>query len=143
MSPTVTSDSKINFSQMYVLQSLPSHQQSLAGGIFNVVIRLSNTAVLGISTAIFSSVQTTPAGIADPILKYARTFQSTIALAAVGVLISPFIRLGTQGNAPTLELQVDKKLGKSTDAMVDATKSSQQTEEKHGLRGSSDISVAK
>ncbi|KAI1185762.1 MFS general substrate transporter [Nemania serpens] len=136
-------DLQFNVANMYVLQSLPSHQQSLAGGIFNVVIRLSNTAVLGISTAIFSSVQTTPAGIADPILKYARTFQSTIALAAVGVLISPFIRLGTQGNAPTLELQVDKKLGKSTDAMVDATKSSQQTEEKHGLRGSSDISVAK
>lgn len=109
---------------MYVLQSLPSHQQSLAGGIFNVVIRLANTAVLGISTAIFSSVESTPAGIADPMLKYTRTFQTTIALAAVGVVISPFIRLGTQGNAPKVEIEEDKKPEKSTDAMSNARKPS-------------------
>lgn len=107
------------------------------------MIRLSNTAVLGISTAIFSSVESTPAGIADPILKYTRTFQTTVALAAVGVVISPFIKLGTQGNAPTVEIQEEEKLEQSTNAMVDAKKPSQQTEEKHDLRGSSDISVVK
>jgi hypothetical protein len=85
---------------MYVLQSLPSHQQSLAGGLFNVFIRLSNTAVLGISTAVFSSIESTPAGMQDPMLKYTRTFQTSIALAAAGLVLAPFIKIGTQGNAP-------------------------------------------
>ncbi|KAI1363029.1 major facilitator superfamily domain-containing protein [Xylaria arbuscula] len=109
---------RLTSSQMYVLQSLPSHQQSLAGGIFNVVIRLSNTVVLGISTAVFSSVESTPAGIANPMLKYIRTFQTTVALAAAGAVIAPFIRLGTQGNALNLEVQEEKeKLGASTKIM--------------------------
>ncbi|KAI0541239.1 major facilitator superfamily domain-containing protein [Xylaria digitata] len=107
-------DLQFNVANMYVLQSLPSHQQSLAGGIFNVVIRLSTTAVLGISTAVFSSVESTPAGIADPMLKYMRTFQTTVALAAAGVAISPFIKLNTQGNAPKGEVrEEEEKLGNS------------------------------
>ncbi|KAJ3560752.1 hypothetical protein NPX13_g9199 [Xylaria arbuscula] len=111
-------DLQFNVANMYVLQSLPSHQQSLAGGIFNVVIRLSNTVVLGISTAVFSSVESTPAGIANPMLKYIRTFQTTVALAAAGAVIAPFIRLGTQGNALNLEVQEEKeKLGASTKIM--------------------------
>ncbi|KAI0815813.1 major facilitator superfamily domain-containing protein [Xylaria sp. FL0064] len=111
-------DLQFNVANMYVLQSLPSHQQSLAGGIFNVVIRLSNTVVLGISTAVFSSIESTPAGIADPMLKYTRTFQTTVALAAAGVAISPFIRLGTQGNAPKIEVREgEEKPGSSTEVM--------------------------
>lgn len=116
---------------MYVLQSLPSHQQSLAGGIFNVFIRLSNTTVLGISTAVFSSIEATSAGMADPMLKYTRTFQTTVALAAAGLVISPFIKLGTQGNAPKVEVQREEKLEKSTDMMKVAEDSSEE-KEKHG-----------
>jgi hypothetical protein len=71
----------------------------MAGGIFNVVIRLSSTAVMGITTAVFSSVELTPAGIADPLLKYTRTFQTCVGLSAACILVSLFIRLGTQGNA--------------------------------------------
>ncbi|KAI0484738.1 major facilitator superfamily domain-containing protein [Xylariaceae sp. FL0804] len=92
-------DLQFNVANMYVMQSLPTHQQSLAGGIFNVIIRLSNAAVMGISTAVFSSVQSTPAGMANPMLKYTRTFQVSVALAGVSLLLSPFIRLDTQGNA--------------------------------------------
>ncbi|KAI0457522.1 MFS general substrate transporter [Xylaria acuta] len=118
-------DLQFNVANMYVLQSLPSHQQSLAGGIFNVFIRLSNTAVLGISTAVFSSIKSTPA---DPMLKYTRTFQTTVALAAAGVLVSPFIKLGTQGNAPKVEVREEEKLRESTDFMETAETSSRQTE---------------
>lgn len=82
------------------MQSLPSHQQSLAGGIFNVVIRLMQAIVMGISTAVFSSIELTPKGIEDPMLKYTRTFQVSVALAALSLFFSPFIRLGTQGNTP-------------------------------------------
>ncbi|KAI0875882.1 major facilitator superfamily domain-containing protein [Hypoxylon argillaceum] len=109
-------DLQFNVANMYVLQSLPSHQQSLAGGVFNVVIRLSSTVVLGISTAVFSSVKSTPASMEDPMLKYTRTFRTTVALAAAGVAISPFIRLSTQGNAPRIEIR-EEKSEKSTDAM--------------------------
>ncbi|KAI1738779.1 major facilitator superfamily domain-containing protein [Xylaria scruposa] len=98
-------DLQFNVANMYVLQSLPSHQQSLAGGIFNVFIRLANTAVLGISTAVFSSIQSTPASLADPMLKYTRTFQTAVGIAAAGVLVSPFIKLSTQGNAPKVEVR--------------------------------------
>ncbi|KAI1179418.1 major facilitator superfamily domain-containing protein [Nemania sp. FL0916] len=108
-------DLQFNVANMYVLQSLPSHQQSLAGGIFNVVIRLSNTAVLGISTAVFSSVELLPASIENPMLKYTRTFQTAVGLAAVGVALSPFIRLGTQGNAPKTETREEEKPEKSMD----------------------------
>lgn len=55
---------------------------------------------MGITTAVFSSVELTPQGMADPMLKYTRTFQCCVALAGASVLFSPFIRLGTQGNAP-------------------------------------------
>ncbi|KAI1342388.1 MFS general substrate transporter [Xylariaceae sp. FL0016] len=93
-------DLQFNVANMYVMQSLPRHQQSLAGGIFNVIIRLSNAAVMGISTAVFSSVERTPEGMADPMLKYTRTFQVSVALSAVSLLLAPFIRLNTQGNSP-------------------------------------------
>ncbi|KAL7627678.1 hypothetical protein AAE478_001872 [Parahypoxylon ruwenzoriense] len=98
-------DFQFNVANMYVMQSLPKHQQSLAGGIFNVVIRLSNTAVMGISTAVYSSVELTPEGMADPMVKFTRTFQVSVAFAAVSLLIAPFIRLGTQGNHPEEESQ--------------------------------------
>ncbi|KAI1386471.1 MFS general substrate transporter [Hypoxylon trugodes] len=93
-------DLQFNVANMYVMQSLPKHQQSLAGGIFNVVIRLSNTAVMGISTAVYSSIELTPQGMADPMLKFTRTFQLCLAFAGASLLLAPFIRLGTQGNHP-------------------------------------------
>ncbi|KAI0840783.1 MFS general substrate transporter [Hypoxylon sp. FL0890] len=105
-------DFQFNVANMYVMQSLPKHQQSLAGGIFNVVIRLSNAAVMGISTAVYSSVELTAEGMADPMLKFTRTFQVSVAFAAASVLFAPFIRLGTQGNHPKEE---QSQSGESTE----------------------------
>ncbi|KAI1755586.1 MFS general substrate transporter [Xylaria castorea] len=126
-------DLQFNVANMYVLQSLPSHQQSLAGGIFNVFIRLANTTVLGITTAVFSSIESTPASLADPMLKYTRTFQTTVALAAAGVLISPFIKLGTQGNAPKAEVREEEKLRQPADVTKIVESPSQQTEKEPKL----------
>ena len=84
---------------MYVMQSLPSHQQSLAGGIFNTMIRLCSTVSLGITTAVFSSTAISPAGEADPMLKFTRAWQVSLAMAGVSVFFLPFIKLGTQGNS--------------------------------------------
>ncbi|KAI1142396.1 MFS general substrate transporter [Hypoxylon sp. FL0543] len=116
-------DFQFNVANMYVMQSLPKHQQSLAGGIFNVVIRLSNAAVMGISTAVFSSVELTAEGMADPMLKFTRTFQVSVALAAASVLFAPFIRLGTQGNHPKEEDQEKAQSGKSTEIGTSAGES--------------------
>lgn len=94
----VGADFQFNVVNMYVMQSLPLHQQGLAGGIFNTMIRLCSTVALGISTAVFGSVGRSPEGIANPMLPYTRAFQVSIAMAAVGLLFVPFIRVGTQGN---------------------------------------------
>lgn len=92
---------------MYVMQSLPSHQQALAGGIFSTIFRLGSAVALGISTAVFTSVKgSADAGTAtatlngqDPMLPYTRAFQVSIALGAVSFLFLPFVRVGTQGGA--------------------------------------------
>ncbi|KAH6659576.1 major facilitator superfamily domain-containing protein [Truncatella angustata] len=104
-------DFNFNVANMYVMSSMPIHQQSMAGGIFNVVIRLSSTAVMGITTAVFSSVELTPAGMADPLLKYTRTFQACVALSAACVLVAPFIKLGTQGNISKAPTDTEEKPG--------------------------------
>lgn len=84
--------------QMYVMQSLPPKHQGLASGIMNTLVRLSCTLAMGIATAVYSSVDLSPKGQADPMLKFTRTFQVSIALAACSVLFVPFIRVGTQGH---------------------------------------------
>ncbi|KAI0889029.1 MFS general substrate transporter [Annulohypoxylon maeteangense] len=124
-------DFQFNVANMYVMQSLPKHQQSLAGGIFNVVIRLANAAVMGISTAVFSSIELTPEGMADPMLKFTRTFQVSVALSALGVLFSPFIRLGTQGNHPKEEPKEEgenDQSGKTTEVATEVATSTGESE---------------
>jgi hypothetical protein len=85
---------------MYVMQSLPSHQQALAGGIFNTLFRLGAAVALGISTAVYSSVAATPEAMEDRMVPYTRAFQVSIALSAISFLFLPFVRLGTQGHSP-------------------------------------------
>lgn len=84
--------------QMYVMQSLPPKQQGLASGIMNTLVRLASTLSMGIATAVYSSVELSAQGQAQPMLKFTRTFQVSVALAAVGLLCVPFLRVGTQGN---------------------------------------------
>ncbi|KAI4869554.1 MFS general substrate transporter [Hypoxylon rubiginosum] len=123
-------DFQFNVANMYVMQSLPKHQQSLAGGIFNMVIRLSNTAIMGISTAVFSSVEMTAEGMTDPMVKFTRTFQVSVALSAVGLLLSVFIRLGTQGNHPKEETQEEEKNQSENSTVIVASTRDSELEEK-------------
>ncbi len=85
---------------MYVMQSLPSHQQALAGGIFNTLFRLGAAIALGATTAVFTSSAGSPEAMANPMLPYAKAFQVSIGLSAGSFLFLPFVRLGTQGHAP-------------------------------------------
>lgn len=94
---------------MYVMQCLPAHQQGLATGVQNTLNRLSATVGVGVATAIYSSVDTTAQGMAHPMLKYTRTFEVSVAMAAVSVLFVPWLRLGTQGNQDSATTLVTEK----------------------------------
>jgi hypothetical protein len=50
-------DLQFNVVNMYVMSSLSKEQQSVAGGFFQMTTRLCSTVGLGITTAIFDSVQ--------------------------------------------------------------------------------------
>ncbi|KAK5660539.1 hypothetical protein OQA88_13088 [Cercophora sp. LCS_1] len=99
----VGADFQFNVANMYVMQSLPSHQQALAGGIFNTIFRLGSAVALGISTAVFSTSQGTTEALANPMLPYAKAFQVSIGLSAASFLFLPFVRLGTQGHSTSAE----------------------------------------
>jgi hypothetical protein len=83
---------------MYVMQSLPEHQQSLAAGIFNMFIRLGTTIGPGISTAVYSSVQErvdqSGGGAFQP---FRGTFYVSVGFAVLACVFVPFLRVGTQG----------------------------------------------
>lgn len=83
---------------MYVMQALPAHQQSLAGGIFNMLIRLGSTIGLGISTAVYSSIKEAQAGDGDINEPFRMVYFVSVGLAGLGCLFVPFLRIGTQGN---------------------------------------------
>ncbi|KAK7418350.1 hypothetical protein QQX98_003970 [Neonectria punicea] len=93
-------DFQFNVTNMYVMQALPAHQQSLAGGIFNMLIRLGSTIGLGISTAVYSSVKASQQEDGDVNEPFRMVYFVSVGLAALGCLFVPFLRIGTQGNAP-------------------------------------------
>lgn len=85
------------------MQSLPTHQQALAGGIFNMLIRLGCTIAIGISTAVYSSVEEALPEGGDVFKPYKMAFYVSVGLAALSCFFVPFMRIGTQGNAPVEE----------------------------------------
>lgn len=94
----VGADFQFNVANMYVMQSLPPDAQGLASGIMNTLVRLASTLSMGLATAVYATYEgRADEDAADPMLKFTRTFQVSVALAALGVLVVPFIRIGTQG----------------------------------------------
>lgn len=79
------------------MQSLPPYQQSLAGGIANVVTRLGSSVAMGITTAVYNSVQLSSQNAADPMLRYNMTFLTCVGFCGFGAVFVPFMRLGKQG----------------------------------------------
>jgi len=92
---------------MYVMSSLPKHQQSVAGGIFNTATKLALTMGLGITTAIFdgltyaspSSPSTDTTGLSNEqiIRPYHAVWWFGTASAGCSLLIVWGLKLGTQG----------------------------------------------
>ena len=87
---------------MYVLSSLPPHQQSIAGGLFQTVTKLCVTLGYGIATALYngSSNNLPRSGYydGDPSWPYATVFWYSTACCALGVFMVPWLRIKTQGH---------------------------------------------
>lgn len=82
------------------MSSLPAGQQSLAGGIFNTVIKLCSAVGLGISTSIYNAESTNSTVALQTTPKpYQMAFWFCVATAGAGLLFVPFLTIGTQGHS--------------------------------------------
>ncbi|PVI03870.1 hypothetical protein DM02DRAFT_669438 [Periconia macrospinosa] len=99
----VGADFEFIVTNMYVLSSMPANKQSIAGSLIQTLTRLCSAIGYGIGTAIFDSVQRNPSSSGyyanDAIEPYAAVFWLSTGVAFVGVLLVPFLRIGTQGHA--------------------------------------------
>lgn len=94
----LSQDLEFTVTNMYVMSSLPSEQQSVAGGLFNTATRLMATVGLGIQTSIYNTAGGTAQGMGA--LRY-RPYQATFWVSLVGAVLSlflvPFLTIGRQG----------------------------------------------
>jgi len=86
-------------SQMYIMSSLPSGQQSLGGGIFNTVTKVWTAVGLGISASIYNAESTGTAALQTSIRPYTMVFWFCVASAGFGCCFVPFLTIGTQGSS--------------------------------------------
>ncbi|KAF5858457.1 hypothetical protein ETB97_004396 [Aspergillus alliaceus] len=99
----VGADFEFCVANMYVMSSLPAEQQSIAGGIFQTVTKLCVAIGMGISTAIFDAVKTNGTATSgyfkgDPIEPYSAAFLYCAGIAALGIPLCAFLRIGAQGH---------------------------------------------
>ncbi|KAJ6017017.1 hypothetical protein N7451_000396 [Penicillium sp. IBT 35674x] len=98
----VGADIQFNVTNMYVMSSLPSDQQSIAGGIFNTVSKLCNNLGLGIATSVESAMANQMTASTPAIRPYLTAYWFAAAAAGISLFMVPFLTLGTQGgDAPT------------------------------------------
>ncbi|KAI8943546.1 hypothetical protein NX059_001542 [Plenodomus lindquistii] len=87
---------------MYVLSSMPTNKQSIAGSLFQTLTRLCTAVSYGIATAIFDAVQKKPAKSGyyanNAMEPFAAVFWFAVAVAVPGILLTPFLRITTQGH---------------------------------------------
>lgn len=79
------------------MSSLPPHQQSLAGGIFNTVTKICSAIGLGITASIYNAESSGTAALQTTIKPYQSVFWFCVAAAGLGSCFVPFLTIGTQG----------------------------------------------
>lgn len=84
---------------MYVMSTLPPSQQSVAGGIFNTVIKLCSNLGVGIATSVQSSVALRMTASSPAIRPYLSVYWFAAAATGVSLLFVPFLTLDKQGNS--------------------------------------------
>lgn len=96
----IGADLEFTVANLYVMQSLPKESQSVAGGIFQTIVRLCMTVGFGITTALFNATQqnpSLPSYWATETQPYTVTFWWSFTCAALSVCLVPFLTIGTQG----------------------------------------------
>jgi ABC-type phosphate transport system permease subunit len=88
--------------QMYVLSSMPTNKQSIAGSLLQTLTRLCTAVGFGIATAIFDAVENKPSRSGyyanNAIEPFAAVFWFAVGCAFIGTLFVPFLKIGTQGH---------------------------------------------
>lgn len=82
---------------------MPADKQSIAGSLIQTLTRLCQAVGFGIGTAIYDSVQRNPSSsgyyAGNAIEPYSAVFWFSAGVASIGVILVPFLRIGTQGHA--------------------------------------------
>ncbi|CZR60320.1 related to transporter (major facilitator superfamily) [Phialocephala subalpina] len=108
----IGADLQFNVANMYVMSSLPPHQQSLAGGIFNTVTKICSAIGLGISASIYNAESTGTEALQTTIRPYKMVFWFCVASAGLSLAFVPFLTIGTQGQSKgtsLVSLEKEKK----------------------------------
>lgn len=96
----IGADFEFTVTNMYVMSSLPLAQQSVAGGLFNTVMRLSSSVGFAVSTAVFNGLDASGANesnLSSEYGKYRTTFFVSLASSGLGLFLLPFLTLKSQG----------------------------------------------
>jgi hypothetical protein len=87
---------------MYVLSSMPSNRQSIAGSLFQTLARLCTAVSYGIATAVFNAVEKNPSKSGyyanNAVEPFAAVFWFAASCAFIGLPLVPFLKIGTQGH---------------------------------------------
>ncbi|KAJ5545168.1 hypothetical protein N7461_007472 [Penicillium sp. DV-2018c] len=116
----VGADIQFNVTNMYVMSTLPPSQQSIAGGIFNTVIKLCNNLGLGIATSVQSSVLHRVSASSPAIRPYLSAFWFAAAVAGVSMFMVPFLTIDKQGNT-VRESDAEETTSEKKDVLVTST----------------------
>ncbi|KAK0101214.1 hypothetical protein ONS96_006436 [Cadophora gregata f. sp. sojae] len=94
----IGADLEFNVANMYVMSSLPPAQQSVAGGIFNTVMKICSAVGLGISSSIYSAQSDGHAALQTAFRPYKMVFWFGVGVSAAALLFVPWLSIGTQGH---------------------------------------------
>ena len=91
----VAADFEYTVTNMYVMSSLPSEHQSVAGGMFSTATRLASTIGIGVQTSVYNSLSGGEGGhLYRP---YRSTFWVSLAGGALALFLVPFLTIKKQG----------------------------------------------
>lgn len=118
---------------------MPPSKQSIAGSLLQTLTRLSQAVGMGIATAIFDAVQQNPSKsgyyAADPIEPYVATFWFSTGMAALGVILVPFLTIGTQGHHGDKGRAVERR----SEEMVSSVLQSEKPSEQVSVKGEGEV----
>jgi nitrate/nitrite transporter NarK len=108
----VGADFEFTITNMYVMSAMPREQQSVAGGLFNTITRLSATVGLGVQTSVYNSLGGSAFGSGAQLYRpYQSTFWVSLAGAVLALFLVPFVTIERQGGKTekTLSSQESEK----------------------------------